>query len=99
MATTSQTVVPSAEAREHLASYLRLFREEGERAAPVVFGSHRKAEGVILSYARYVRLVEILDELVASEEVREALAKDTGERVELAEVARQAGFDSAEFGL
>jgi antitoxin StbD len=95
----SQSVVPSAEARERLSSYLRLFREEGAQAAPVVFGSHRKAEGVILSYARYVRLVEILDELVASEEVREALAKDAGERVELAEVAREAGFDPAEFGL
>jgi hypothetical protein len=99
VAAISQTVVPSAEAREHLAGYLRLFREEGEQAAPVVFGSHRKAEGVILSYARYARLVEVLDELVASEEVREALAKDTGERVELAEVAREAGFDPGEFGL
>jgi hypothetical protein len=99
VAATSHTIVPSAEARDHLASYLRLFREEGERAAPVVFGSHRKAEGVILSYARYARLVEIFDELVASEEVREALAKDTGERVELADVAREAGFDPVKFGL
>jgi antitoxin StbD len=99
VAIASQSVVPSAEARERLSSYLRLFREEGEQAAPVVFGSHRKAEGVILSYARYARLVEILDELVASEEVREALAEDTGKRVELAEVAREAGFDPAELGL
>jgi antitoxin StbD len=96
---TSQPIVPSAEARDQLSSYLRLFREEKEQAAPVVFGSHRKAEGVILSYERYVRLTEVLDELVASEEVREALAEDTGKRVELADVAREAGFDPAEFGL
>lgn len=96
---TTQTIVPSAEARDHLSSYLRLFREEGEQAAPVVFGSHRKAEGVILSYERYARLTEILDELVASEEVREALSDDTGKRVELADVAREAGFDPAELGL
>ena len=95
----TRTVVPSAEARDHLSSYLRLFREEGEQAAPVVFGSHRKAEGVILSYERYVRLTEILDELVASEEVREALSDDTGKRVELADVAREAGFDPAALGL
>jgi len=44
-------------------------------------------------------LAEVLDELVASEEVREALAKDTGRRVELADVAQEAGFDPAEFGL
>lgn len=95
----SQAVVPSAEARDRLSSYLRIFRERGGQADPVVFGSHRKPEGVILSYERYEWLTEVLDELVASEEVREALAEDTGRRVELADVAREAGFDPAEFGL
>lgn len=94
-----QTVIPSAEARDHLSSYLKLFRERGRQADPVVFGSHRKPEGVILSYERYERQTEILDELVASEEVREALAQDTGKRVELADVSREAGFDPTEFGL
>ncbi len=65
----------------------------------MVFGSHRKPEGVILSYERYERQMEILDELVASEEVREALAQDAGKRIEMADVAREAGFDPAEFGL
>jgi PHD/YefM family antitoxin component YafN of YafNO toxin-antitoxin module len=95
----TQAVIPSAEARKNLSGYLRLFREKGDQAEPVVFGSHRKAEGVILSYQRYEWFTEVLDELVASEEVREALAKDTGKRVELADVAREAGFDPAEFGL
>jgi PHD/YefM family antitoxin component YafN of YafNO toxin-antitoxin module len=94
-----QTVIPSAEARDHLSSYLKLFRERGGQADPVVFGSHRKPEGVILSYERYERQMEILDELVASEEVREALAQDTGKRVELVDVSREAGFDPAEFDL
>jgi PHD/YefM family antitoxin component YafN of YafNO toxin-antitoxin module len=95
----TQTVVPSAEARDHLSSYLKLFREQRGQADPVVFGSHRKPEGVILSYERYEWQMEILDELVASEEVREAIAKDTGKRAELSDVAREAGFDPAEFGL
>jgi antitoxin StbD len=99
MAASPQTVVPSAEARDRLSSYLKLFREKGGQADPVVFGSHRKPEGVILSYERYEWQTEILDELVASEEVREAIAQDTGKRVELADVAREAGFDPAEFGL
>lgn len=43
--------------------------------------------------------LEVADELVASEEVREALAEDTGERVELAVVAREAGLDPTELGL
>lgn len=41
----------------------------------------------------------LLEELAASEEVREALAKDTGERMELADVTREGGFDPSEFGL
>lgn len=86
-------------ARDHLSSYLKLFREQRGQADPVVFGSHRKPEGVILSYERYEWLTEVLDELVASEEIRETLAKDTGKRVELSDVAREAGFDPAEFGL
>lgn len=94
-----QIVVPSAEARDHLPTYLKLFREQRGQADPVVFGSHRKPEGVILSYERYEWQTEILDELVASEEVREAIAQDTGKRAELSDVAREAGFDPAEFGL
>lgn len=83
----------------HLSGYLKLFREQGGQAEPVVFGSHRKPEGVILSYERYEWLTEVLDELVASEEVREALAEGTGKRAELAGVAREAGFDPTELGL
>lgn len=40
-----------------------------------------------------------IDDLVVSEEVREALVRDAGRRVELAEVTREAGFDPREFGL
>jgi hypothetical protein len=54
---------------------------------------------VILSYERYEWLTEVLDELVASEEVREALEVDTGKRIGLSDVAREAGFDPAELGL
>lgn len=51
--------------------------------------------------ARQLRsgFLEVIDELVASEETREALARDRGGRVELAEVVREAGFEPAEFSL
>ena len=92
-------VIPSMEARASLSTYLEDFRANGVSAEPVVFGSHRKAEGVIMSYARYTQLVEFLDDLVISEEVAEALANDRGRRTSAADVARQAGIDPAEFGL
>jgi len=45
-----------------------------------------------LPYERYEWQTEILYELVALEEVREALAQETGKRVELFDVSREAGY-------
>lgn len=98
MPTTTQ-VIPSMEARASLSSYLEDFRSNGVSAETVVFGSHRKAEGVIMSYARYSQMIEFLDDLVISEEVAEAFANDGGGRTSAADVAREAGLDPAEFGL
>ena len=92
-------VVPSGEARNHLAEYLRAFREEGQAAKPVVFGSHRRPEGVILSYEMYLRLMDTVDDVAIAQEVNERIAEDTGKRVELEDAMRNLGFDPKEFGL
>ena len=69
----------------------------GESPPPTSESPCHKA--VSLSCEHYERRVEILDELVASGEVREALDEDTGGRIEVADLAREAAFDPAEFGL
>ncbi|MQY30888.1 hypothetical protein NRB56_64920 [Nocardia sp. RB56] len=44
---------PLAEVREQLSQVVSEFRAEGATAQPVVFGAHRKAEAVLLSYQAY----------------------------------------------
>jgi antitoxin StbD len=48
-------VQPLSEVRKSLSGILARFRREGARAVPVVFGSHRKPEGVLIPYAAYER--------------------------------------------
>ncbi len=50
-------VTTVAHARAGLSGVLRRFRADPEGAQPVVLGSHRRAEAVILSYARYEQIV------------------------------------------
>jgi PHD/YefM family antitoxin component YafN of YafNO toxin-antitoxin module len=51
-------VLATREAREQLPSLLARFRAAGAEAEPVVIGAHRRPEGVVLSYERYLRLLE-----------------------------------------
>jgi hypothetical protein len=48
-------VQPLSEVRKSLSGILARFRREGAGAAPVVFGSHRKPEAVLIPYAAYER--------------------------------------------
>lgn len=50
----SVEVVPVAEARAALSSVLREFRDRGADATPVVIGSHRRPEAVLVPYERFV---------------------------------------------
>jgi uncharacterized protein len=46
-------VVPVAEARAGLSTVLRDFRARGAEARPVVIGSHRRPEAVLIPYATF----------------------------------------------
>ncbi|GAA1830209.1 nucleotidyltransferase domain-containing protein [Agromyces salentinus] len=50
----SADVVPVAEARAALSGVLRDFRAHGADAAPVVIGSHRRPEAVLVPYEQFV---------------------------------------------
>ena len=91
IAPTSADVVPVAEARAGLSSVLRDFRDHGADAAPVVIGSHRRPEAVLVPYERFVasqvtgervppagrqqRAVHLLDELRGRRELIHRLAR------------------------
>lgn len=57
------TVTTVADARAGLSGVLRKFRADPAGAPPVVLGSHRRAEAVILPYARF-------EEILSSAELR-----------------------------
>ena len=51
---TTAEVMPVAEARAGLSRVLREFRDRGPDAAPVVIGSHRRPQAVLVPYERFV---------------------------------------------
>lgn len=87
------------ETRELLSSFLKTARQAGADAPPEFFGAQRKPEGVVLSYERYLRLMDDLDNaaIIAVVEEREA---GRGEAyVELDDAMRALGFDPDEHEL
>ena len=73
-------VHPLSEVRARLSGILARFRREGAAAEPVVFGSHRKPEAILISYEAYERY-----EALARQRARmdEALSAAQSVQVEL----------------
>lgn len=91
-------VLTTSEARVALPNLLARARgASGKRLDPVVIGAHRKAEAVLISYADYERLMDLLDDVAITAEVEERDRRDRGKRLDLDEVIRELGFDPAEF--
>lgn len=55
--------VSTTEARTALSQTLERFRELGAGAEPLVFGDHRRPEGVVLPYEVFVQLEDHIDQL------------------------------------
>lgn len=92
-------VLPMKEARRILPQASRGFRERGAAAEPVFFGAHRRPTGVLLSYERYIKLLDLVDDLAAALEIRKRDRSDTGERLTLEELIASQGMDPKDFGL
>jgi hypothetical protein len=59
-------VLSMKEVRKNLRQMSRSFQEKGAAAEPVFFGSHRKLDGVLLSYERYLQMLDLLDGLASA---------------------------------
>lgn len=64
------TVRPVSEAREELSRALARFRREGASAAPVIFGSHRKPEAVVIPFEAYAEVLAVRQRMQAAAEAR-----------------------------
>lgn len=84
-------VLPSGDARAALPEALRRFRAEGVSAEPIVFGSHRKPEAVVIPFELYSQLLPVIEDLEIVQLVRQR--STAGESVPLADVAAASGLD------
>ncbi len=55
--------ISTTEARTSLSQTIARFRIEGASADPVIFGDHRKPEGVVLPFELYVQLEDQIDQV------------------------------------
>lgn len=85
--------VSTTEARETLTATVRRFREKGATAEPVVFGSHRKPEAVVMPYEQYTALRDLVEEAGVALMLRDRDRQDSGVRRTLDEVADRFGID------
>ncbi len=87
-------ILPSREARTEIPKALRRFREEGATADPVIFGSHRRPEAVVIPFELYTALQPAIEELEIAAIVRERLGEPARP---LAELAGELGLDPADY--
>jgi antitoxin StbD len=73
-------VLPTNEARARLNQIAAGFDHDGPDAAPVVFGSHRRAQGVIVSWQLWQRIAPAVEDALDAELARQRLG-DAGERL------------------
>ncbi|UZN03789.1 hypothetical protein [Cellulomonas sp. S1-8] len=93
-----QPVEPTSVARAALSETLKRFRREGLHADPLVFGSHRRAEAVVMPWALYVAVLPAIEDAQIAPVLRERM-HDGRERVSLEDAIDELGFDRAEFDL
>ncbi len=89
-------VLPTSEVRAELSSTVLRFRKEGLTAAPVLFGSHRKPEGVLLPFSLFERLIPEIEEILLAERVRERLAEGA-KGLPLEKLIKELGFKKSDF--
>lgn len=84
-------VLPSRDARDAMPKALKRFRSEGALAEPMIFGSHRKPEAVVIPYDLYASLLPFIEDLEIAQMIRERSA--AGPATPLADTAAKLGID------
>lgn len=64
-------VLPSRKARTEISKALRRFRAAGAMADPVVFGSQRRPEAVVILFELYTSLLPAIEEIEIAQIVRD----------------------------
>lgn len=90
-------VLATTEARDRLSEILREFERQGASAEPVAFGSHRRPQGVIVSWSLWLELLPAIEDHLDALEAADRLEEAGDRRMSMAEVAAALGRDPARF--
>jgi antitoxin StbD len=89
-------VLPTSQARAELSTAVARFRREGVSSAPVIFGSHRKPEGVVLPFELFEQLIPAIEDILLAVTIRARLA-NPAPSVPLEDLIDELGFSPSEF--
>lgn len=90
-------VTPTSKARGELSHTLERFRRDGVVAEPMVFGGHRRPEGVVIPFEMFERLLPAIEDVLLAEDVRARLASSGPSESFDDFVTSELGFDLADF--
>ncbi len=79
-------VLPTNEARARLNAIAATFDADGSHAEPVVFGSHRRAQGVIVSWELWQRIAPAVEDVLDAELATQRATASSGRRLSRADV-------------
>lgn len=88
-------VLPTSQARAELSIATSRFRRDGLLSQPVLFGSHRKAEGAIISVELFERLLPEIESIQLSETLRQRI-NDGLPRISFEDLVAQVGLDPSD---
>lgn len=82
-----------SDTRAQLTKHVQRFRDEGIDAAPVIFGDRRRPEAALLPYETFRLLLDVVEDIVIAQRIRERDATDSGARATLAQAAEELDID------
>jgi antitoxin StbD len=89
-------VLPTSQARSELSTAVARFRREGVSSAPVVFGSHRKPEGVVIPFELFEQLIPAIEDILLATTIRARVA-NPAPSVPLEDLIDELGFSPSDF--
>ena len=90
-----EQVLPTSQARAELSMIISRFREEGSTSAPVLFGSHRKAEGVIIPFSMWQEILEQIEDIELGKLVRDRIS-DGSKSLLFDELVKKLNLDNSD---
>lgn len=87
-ATRHREILPTTEVRAKLSQIATEFERQGISADPVAFGSHRRPQGIIISWELWLEILPAIEDHLDAAETRQRLGEAGEARISFDDVAR-----------